>query len=97
MSKSYRDISRNNYFPEKPTEEHVKLGGLQRIADSLEAMAKPFVQAIQDAEFHRKKSERLSDENQNLRNRIAGHKAAYTKLKNKYEALKRQSEREENL
>lgn len=88
VNRNFKDYSKDNWFRsdgEKPTNEQLQLGCFQRIADATVAMAKPFIQATQDAEWYRKKSERLSEENQHLRNRIAGHKAAYTKLKNKIE------------
>lgn len=73
------------------TNEQIQIGCLQRIADATEAMAKPFVEMARDLEWYRKKSDRLQEENQHLKNRIAGHKAAYTKLKNKIE-LQEQNE-----
>lgn len=85
--KSFKESSRISYLTEgdNPTTDELQLGCLQRIADATELMAKPFIKMVQDLEWYSKERTRLLNENDHLKNRIAGHKAAYTKLKNKSE------------
>lgn len=66
-----------------PTTEQLQLSCMMRIADATEAMAKPFVNLLNEVRLYKETNERLRTENQRLRNKIAGHKAAFTKLKNK--------------
>jgi hypothetical protein len=86
--KTWKEWSKSSFLTESenPTMHEIQIACLQRIADATEAMAKPFVKMTEDLAWYSKERTRLLNENQHLRNRIAGHKAAFTKLKNKLEA-----------
>jgi hypothetical protein len=63
--------------------EHINAGSLQRIADAVEAMATDHVQLLRNVDFYKRGYEERGAEVLRLHHAIAGHKAAYTKLKRK--------------
>lgn len=72
-----RDLSKRVYGvrnPDTPTQEELTLGALQRMADSLEKMEKPFLNLLDQAKLYRelyekesRKRERLERRNRALR------------------------------
>lgn len=53
MSGNMRDASRQRYAcSSQPTMEEIRTGAIQRIADALENMAAPYVQALRAREYY---------------------------------------------
>lgn len=85
--KSHKEWSKDNWYrsdAEQPTPEQLQFGCLQRIAEALEAMAKPYVRLLEDQKWYSERNERQEAQIKRLKNRAAGLKAANTKLKNKH-------------
>lgn len=84
MSDNLRDRSRNEFSPkskESITFEEVQLGVIQRIADSLERMEKPFKELIESNEYLRKRVRNQNDEIHKLEKKIRSYKGWITRLK----------------
>ena len=87
MVKNFKDFSRENWQRtdgEKPVNEQLQLGCLQRIADATEAMAKNYVQLQTDVEFWKEEYHHEKNRREMFQRSIVAHKANYTRLKNKY-------------
>lgn len=84
MSDNLRDRSRNDFRPkskESITSEEVQLGVIQRIADSLERIEKPFKELIDSNEYLRKRVRNQNDEIHKLEKKIRSYKGWITRLK----------------
>lgn len=85
MSDNLRDRSRNEFSPkskESMTFEEVQLGAIQRIADSLERIEKPFKELIESNEYLRKRVRNQNDEIHKLEKKMRSYKGWITRLKN---------------
>ncbi len=85
MSKDIKKITKIqgwSYSTDSPTNEHLTLSCLMRIADATDAMAKNYVRLLEDVRWYKEQRDSLLRENRHLKGSVAGHKAAYTKLKN---------------
>lgn len=79
-----KSISKNSFnSPEGNTLESIQTGCLQRIADSLERMEKPYQKLIDDYNHIKTVNDRLRDANQRLLNQIRTQKGWITRLKRK--------------
>lgn len=82
--KDIRGISRNDWSSEIPVNlETINTGSLQRIADSLEKMEKPFDKLIRDNEYYRERNKRQQDRIQSLERSNSALKGHITRLKKK--------------
>lgn len=89
--KNFKEWSKDNWFRSDdalPTNEQLQIGCLQRIADATEATAKNYNNLLMDKErferwYHEERAKR-----EKLERGIIAHKANYTRLKNKLEAMK---------
>lgn len=84
--KNYRDISRVNYGlqfedGESPTKEDLTTGCLLRIADSIEAMAKNYVQLQSDFDWYKSQYREQRNEIERMTKRINSLKGWVTRLK----------------
>lgn len=92
MSKTFKDWSKDNWSrtDQSPANnEQLQIGCLQRIADATELMAKSHSHLIQEAERYKKWYYEERAKIESLRRSIVTHKANYTRLKNKMEAMKK--------
>lgn len=64
------------------TFEEVQLGAIQRIADSLERIEKPFKELIESNEYLRKRVRNQNDEIHKLEKKMRSYKGWITRLKN---------------
>lgn len=85
-----KELSKLDFITEDTSNSSIQTSCLMRIAAATEAMAKnseriaaKYIQMEKDVSFYRNRCTTLLDEIQRLHHSIAGHKAAYTKLKNK--------------
>ncbi len=88
MSKSHKDISRQSWNldnRESLTNDDIKIGCLQRIADATETMAKNYNQLFEEKEKFRKWYYEERAKRQHLERSITTYKGNYTRLKNKLE------------
>jgi hypothetical protein len=76
-----REKSKQN-FNGGNTLESIQTGCIQRIADSLERMEKPYLDLIRKAEYLEKKNRELRSEIQLLENRNRSLKGWVTRLRN---------------
>lgn len=94
MPKSFKDWSKADWTrtDEAPlTDAQIQTGCLQRIADATEAMAKNWSVLMMEREkFERWYREELA-KRQKLERSLIAHKANYTRLKNKLEAMKNEA------
>jgi len=63
--------------------DEIKTGCLQRIADSLEKIEKPYQNLISDYEYLKEVNARLRDSNDKLMNQVKAYKGHITRLKRK--------------
>ena len=78
-----REASRDNYGPtgHTPRLDDINTGALQRIADATEKMAERYISLLNEVEWFRRRLREVETINAHLRNRIAGYKAAITRMK----------------
>lgn len=89
--KIFKEWSKDNWFcsdDKLPSNEQLQVGCLQRIADATEAMAKNYVQLQKDAKYWEEQFYHERVRRQSFERSIVAHKANYTRLKNKLEAMK---------
>lgn len=89
--KNLRELSKDNWLVlngEKPNREQLIVGTLQRIADATEAMTGNFLELQREVEQYRRWYREEKAKNESLERKLIARKSAYTKLKNKYDALK---------
>jgi dihydroorotase len=79
----FRTISLKNWTVEKTTNEVIQVGCLQRIADSLEKIEKPYINMCKEADVLRKYIERQDKEMAYLKRAIAGLRGRITRLHGK--------------
>jgi DNA anti-recombination protein RmuC len=77
-----REASRQNWKCNDTIEE-INSGSLQRIADSLEKMEKPFKQLLVDAQQYEKWYRSEAESNRKLTRRISALQGVITKMKKK--------------
>lgn len=82
MSSSFREFSKKD-FTGLETTENIKVGALQRIADSLERMEKPHLDLIRKVEYLDRRRKELRDEVESLKRRNRSLKGWVTRLKKK--------------
>ena len=83
VKRSWREASKGNYSPgegRKFTAENINSGSLQRMADSLETIAKDKTRLEQDARYWKDSSKRKDEEIKLLNNKIRGFKSRITTL-----------------
>jgi len=81
--KEYSRVEWSRTDGEKPTNEQLQLGCLQRIADATELTAKNYVQMQNELEKYKRWYQEERAEKERLQRSIVAHKANYTRLKNK--------------
>jgi hypothetical protein len=84
MSKSFKEQSRDNWYPQDDflmSNEQLKAGCLQRIADATEIMAKNYVQLQEDAKMYKEWWEQRVETCNRLNRRIAALQGVITKMK----------------
>ena len=64
-----------------PGDAEMQIGCLQRIANSLEKMEKPFQQLVSERDYFSRKSDRLSNENDRLRRQVAAYQGIIKRMK----------------
>ena len=90
VKRSWREASKGNYAPGEGknfTVENINSGSLQRMADSLETIAKDKTRLEQDAKYWKDSSQRKAAEIELLNNRIRGYKSRITTLMGKITRL----------
>ena len=88
MAKSLKLHSKDDATAEKVTIEVIVAGSLQRIADSMDFMAKDRVKLEQDLESYKKAYVRRGETITALDNQIKGLKSAKSRFKNQLDKLK---------
>lgn len=86
MAKDFKEISKQNYNPPfggSPTREDLNVGCLQRIADSLEKMEKPYLRLLGDVQHLVGRVHFLEHDNKRMAKRISALQGVITKLKKK--------------
>ncbi len=82
--KTYKVKSRLNWWKEgEPSTDELKLGCLQRIADSLEKMEKPFKDLLEHNEYLKGRLREEQAAGRHLNRRIASLRGAITRMKKK--------------
>jgi regulator of replication initiation timing len=87
MGKNYRELSKRELgnVGDNYGLDQVNAGSLQRIADAAEMMAQNYIETQEMLLKVNRQNSALRLENKKLKESRAGHKAAFTKLKNKTE------------
>lgn len=88
MSETYREESRRDWHREEvpPTNDDLKLGCLQRIADATEMMARRYHDLIDERDKYKNAYKRVCLYEDRANRRIAALRGVITKLKKKLEA-----------
>lgn len=85
--KSFKDQSRIDWHNKDrqlyATEEDIKTGALQRIADATEVMAKNYIKMQSDLDLYKRLYKEVSESNSRMARRIYSLKGVITKLKKK--------------
>lgn len=76
-----RSSSKMTFNHDKVSLESISTGCLQRIADSLEKIERPYEKLIADYEYIKKRNQRLIDENERLTRQVRAYKGWLTRLK----------------
>ena len=91
MGKNFKEWSKDNWGltkdDAKPSDEQIRVGCLQRIADATELIAKNYNDLLREKKRYEQWYRQEREENASLRRSLIAHKANYTRLKNKLEAL----------
>lgn len=90
MTKPYREESKAQYFGSNslPTEEQLKVGCLQRIADATEVMAKNHQKLLDDNQRLLASVNYMRDERDRARRSIIAAKGQITKLRKEIASLR---------
>ena len=83
--KSYKELSRENWGTDLtiPTNEQIKIGAIQRIADATELMAQRYQGIIDDRDRYKRYYENQLEQKEKLSHRIAGLQGYIKRLKKK--------------
>lgn len=79
------DLSKQqwNKSGENPTPEELAGGCLQRIANAVEGMQKPYLQLLSDVDYYKRKCQAANEKSSKLEKRIASLKGVITRMKKK--------------
>jgi hypothetical protein len=88
MGKTLKEFSKDEPTADKTSIEVVVAGSLQRIADSMDIMAKDRVKLEQDLDWYKKAYARRGETITALENQIKGLKSAKSRFKNQLDKSK---------
>jgi hypothetical protein len=85
MKQNFRELSKKNWLPKdkerSPTDEELKTGCLQRIADAAELMATNFLKLQSDNEYYKKRVQTLHEELESTKRSAAAYKGKFNSTK----------------
>lgn len=85
MAKDFKELSKENWVPNMGTvtNDSIKTGCLQRIADASELMASNFIALQNDRDYYKRRLNEESESGERMARRIRALQGVITKMKKK--------------